>query len=415
MQLQRSETRPPFALRLAKRLALLGPAFIVGATQFGPGNITASSSVGASHGYQLIWLIVISTVFMLVYTDMSVRIGLSSPESAIQAFKRYGPVQNVVGSVTAVGIALTGFLFNIGSVLGAALGLSLLFPGDLRMWSIVVGIAALALVLVRNYYASLEKLMVTLVGAMILLFAVTSIATKPDWVGVGAGFIPSLPGYDWTLIVALLGTNFSVTSSLYASYATRQKGMTKDRYRDITLTDTIAGVIAPAIMTILIVIAAANVLMPQGKSVESGADMANVLQSAVGPWAVGVFGLGIFAGGFTSVMGNATGGSFLIADAFGWGASLNAKKTKTVVASLIIVPTIVAATFTDFPIQTIVTANALTILVVPLTGLVMILIANDRTRMAGLKNKAWQNVLAVLGWLALAAGVVQLIRELFFS
>lgn len=415
MQLQRPETRPSLALRIAKRLALLGPAFIVGATQFGPGNITASSSVGASHGYQLIWLIVISTVFMLIYTDMSVRIGLSSPEPAIQAFKKYGAVQNVVGTITAFGIALTGFLFNIGSVLGAALGLSLLFPGGLRLWSVVVALAALALVLIRNYYASLEKLMVVLVGAMILLFAITGIATQPDWKEVGLGFVPSLANADWTLFVALLGTNFSVTSSLYAAYATRQKGMTKDRYRDITLTDTIAGVIAPAIMTILIIIAAANVLMPRGKTVESGADMANVLEAAVGPWALGVFGLGIFAAGFTSVMGNATGGSFLIADAFGWGAHLNNKKTKGVVASLIVVPTIVAATFTEFPIQTIVTANALTIFVVPLTGLVMLFLANDRNRMAELKNKVWQNVLAVLGWLVLIAGVVQLIRELFFS
>lgn len=415
MQLQQPEARPSLALRLAKRLALLGPAFIVGATQFGPGNITASSSVGASYGYQLIWLIVISTVFMLVYTDMSVRIGLSSPEPAIQTFKNYGPVQNVVGTITAFGIALTGFLFNIGSVLGAALGLALLFPGGLRLWSVVVAVLALALVLIRNYYASLEKLMVILVGAMIALFAITSIATKPDWSEVGLGFVPSLPTTDWTLIIALLGTNFSVTSSLYASYATRQKGMTKDKYRDITLTDTIAGVVAPAVMTILIVIAAANVLLPRGGTVESGGDMANVLEAALGPWALGVFGLGIFAAGFTSVMGNATGGSFLIADAFGWGAHLNEKKTKSVVAALIILPTIVAATFTEFPIQTIITANALTIFVVPLTGLVMLLIANDRNRMGGLKNSVWQNVLAVVGWLVLAAGVVQLIRELFFS
>lgn len=411
---QSSEPEQTLGRRLARRMALIGPAFLVGATQFGPGNITASSSVGASYGYSLIWLVAISTIFMLIYTDMSVRIGLSLPESPIRTFKSYGPVRRVLGTVTAIGIALTALLFNIGSVLGAALGMTLLFPGGLRLWTAAVALVALALVAIRNYYTSLEKVMVVLVGAMIALFAVTGVATQPEWPEVGAGFIPTLPDIDWTLFVAILGTNFSITASIYAAYATRQKKTPKSRYRDVTLTDTIAGVVAPAIMTILIIIASANVFSGSGE-IDSATDMAHVLESTLGSWARVVFGLGIFAAGFTSVIGNATGGSFLLADAVGWEAQLNAPKTRLCVAGLIVVPAVVATIFSTFPIQTIITANALTIVIVPLTGIVVLMLANDRRRMGKLRNKPWQNVLGVIGWAILVAGVVQLVRELLFS
>ena len=55
---------------------MAGPAFIAGAWQFGPGNLASAVASRQRLRVSLIWVIVLSTVFMLVYTDMSVRLGI---------------------------------------------------------------------------------------------------------------------------------------------------------------------------------------------------------------------------------------------------------------------------------------------------------------------------------------------------
>ena len=59
--------------RFLRMLALVGPAFVVGAWQFGPGNLTSAVQAGSQFGYTLIWVIVVSTALMIMFTDMSVR------------------------------------------------------------------------------------------------------------------------------------------------------------------------------------------------------------------------------------------------------------------------------------------------------------------------------------------------------
>ena len=63
----------------AQQLALIGPAFVAGAWQFGPGNLTTAVQAGSGYGYALIWVIVVSTILMIFFTDMSVRIGIVAP------------------------------------------------------------------------------------------------------------------------------------------------------------------------------------------------------------------------------------------------------------------------------------------------------------------------------------------------
>lgn len=73
--------------RWLRALSVMGPAFIVGAWQFGPGNLLSAVQAGTAHGYTLIWVIALSTILMLAFTDMSVRIALRSTTSLISTIK----------------------------------------------------------------------------------------------------------------------------------------------------------------------------------------------------------------------------------------------------------------------------------------------------------------------------------------
>jgi manganese transport protein len=66
----------------------MGPAFIVGAWQFGPGNLVSAVQAGSLYDYTLIWVIALSTVLMLAFADMSIRVGIQSRGSVVQTIKQ---------------------------------------------------------------------------------------------------------------------------------------------------------------------------------------------------------------------------------------------------------------------------------------------------------------------------------------
>ena len=78
------------------------------------------------------------------------------------------------------------------------------------------------------------------------------------------GLIPNIPPGVGLLIVALVGTNFSINAAFYAGYATRERGLRPDQYRDATIADTIPGIVAPGVMTCLVIMVAAAVLGDTG-------------------------------------------------------------------------------------------------------------------------------------------------------
>src|SRR3546814_7327139 len=83
----RQPTSPPRRRGVLQMLKLMGPAFIVGAWQFGPGNLVSAVQAGSLYAYDLIWVIVLSTVLMLVFAAMSIRIGISSRGSVVAPIK----------------------------------------------------------------------------------------------------------------------------------------------------------------------------------------------------------------------------------------------------------------------------------------------------------------------------------------
>ena len=178
--------------------------------------------------------------------------------------------------------------------------------------------------------------------------------------------------------------------------------------------DALSGIIVLSLITILVMVAAAAVLLPQGVSVSSPADLAVTLEPAVGTWASVVFGLGIFGAAFSSLIGNATLGGALISDAFGLGHHLGSIKVKVAITLVMLLGGIIAIVFATVPIQLLIFAQAITILVVPFIGLLMLWLASDRARMGSLANPAWKTVLGIVGFLALLATAVRLVWVLFF-
>lgn len=395
----------PASPRRVKRrgLSAIGPAFITAALVFGPGSVTTNSSLGATYAYDLLWVPVIATVLMLCFVDIGVRIGLTTDRGPVGTVTaRLGLV---VGVLVALGSVLVVTSFQAGNSVGTGAAANVMFAGDTRLWAGLFTLAAIAFIWLPGFYSKLERLMVVIVVIMLVAFVMTAIVARPDPVAMLGGLVPRIPTGSQALIVGAMATTFSVVGALYQIQLVRQKGWGPSDYR-AARRDAVAGTLVLGALSFVIMVAAAAVLHPQGVTVRSPADMANILTPTVGRWASVLFALGLWAAAFSSIVGNSTIGGTMLAALFGREqGGMNATFTKVCITLVMVVGGVVAVMFGGIPVQLILTAQAVTIFVVPLIGVVMVLLGCDRERGA-LRIAPWQLVVGALGvgillWLAL--------------
>lgn len=389
-------------------LLLMGPAFVAGAWQFGPGNLTTAVQAGSSHLYALIWVIAVSTILMIFLTDMSVRLGIKTPVSLISSIKEH--LGAPWGVAAGVGVFLITLCFSVGNATGAGLGISMLVPGTSPvMWSAVCVLAVAAVLFIRSVYRVVEKALIAIVAVMAICFVVSAFLSGADWAQAAAGLVPTVPEGSWMLIIALVGTNFSVNAAFYTAYGTKERNRGEQDYRDVTLADTVPGIVAPGIMTALVIVVSAAVLGSTGQAASSIGELAAIFEPLAGPVGGFIFAAGFFGSAFSSMIPHAVAGGTMLSDAFGRGASADTLTARLTTGSILLFGLAVALIFQSSPVQLIVTAQALTVLVAPVLAALIIVMANRRALMAEMRNRWWHNVLGGVGLAAVLALSVRLL------
>ena len=285
---------------------MAGPAFIAGAWQFGPGNLASAVEAGSRFSYTLIWVIVLSTIFMLIYADMSVRLGIRTPTSLISSVKDV--LGQRVGVAAGLGVFLITLCFSVGNAVGSGLGLSMVFGGSPLVWTVACTLFVGLILLFRNVYRAVERVLLVIVGLLGATFIISAVISKPDWYQALDGVMPTVPPGSALLIVALVGTNFSLNAAFFTSYGIHERGRTRAEYRRTTIADTVPGIVAPGIMTALVIVVAAAVLGRENAEATSLVGLAKIFEPIAGPVGSTIFALGLSGAAFSSMVANATAG-----------------------------------------------------------------------------------------------------------
>ena len=392
-------------------LKKLGPGLITAALVFGPGSLTIASKLGAAFQYKLLWVVVISVLFMMVYTTMAARIGLASDKSLLQYIRsKYG---KGTSWLLGIGIFLVTASFQAGISIGAGIAFAELFDTSPIPWIIFFSVCAIFMLFFSSFYKLFEKVMIGLVGFMLLSFIITMIITKPSLSTVFAGFIPSVPTGSEMLIIALTASTFSVIGAFFQAYLVREKGWKREDRREC-INETVIGAGILGTITLTVLVCAGNVLYTQGIEVKSASDMGRTLEPLFGSFTSYMFTFGLFAASFTSLLGNSTLGGTMIADAFLIGEGLKDKKVRLLIMIIILIGSSIAIVFGTLPLQLIVFASSITILVVPAVALMLLLIANQKM-MGTLSNKPIINIIAGIGLLVLVVLAISNMNMIFFK
>jgi manganese transport protein len=171
-------------------------------------------------------------------------------------------------------------------------------------------------------------------------------------------------------------------------------------------------------MTALVIAASAAVL--SGQRGPAGAllqQFSAVLEPLAGEAGRTIFALGFFGAAVSAMIANATAGGTLLADGLGFGNRLTSWRVSLGVLGVLGVLT-AAATVTVLAqgaslVKLIIIAQALTVVVAPFIGILLVILSNNRRLMNDLRNKWWQNVAAAVGMVAIFATCHQLIVTTF--
>jgi manganese transport protein len=150
-------------------------------------------AAGAEFGYLLLWVVLGANLMAMVVQTLSAKLGIATgrnlPEMCRDTFRR--PVS--VGLwIQAEVIAMAT---DLAEVLGAALGLHLLFGMPLFPAGLLAGSGAFAiLALQRHGFRRLEAVIAALVGVIVVAFALQVALAEPDPREVARHLL--VPGFD---------------------------------------------------------------------------------------------------------------------------------------------------------------------------------------------------------------------------
>lgn len=387
----------------------IGPGIITAALVFGPGSLTINTKLGAGFGFQLLWAIPLSILFMIIYTAMSARIGLVLEQSFIQEIRvRYG---RFLSLVIGLGVFLITASFQAGNAIGAGVAFGELFDTSSTPWVIFFSVLAISLLFFRSFYKILERVMIFLVLLMCAAFLLTVIISRPNLGAILMGLIPTLPQGAEYLTVALMASSFAVGGAFYQSYLVREKNWKRAEAAE-AVGESRNGIIILGFLSMLVMICAGAVLYEQQKAANTPADLGLALEPLFGRFTSSVFMVGFFAASFSSLLGNATIGGSILADTFSLGHQLNRLPARLMIVLVIVLGATVAITFGRLPLELIVLASGVTAIVAPAAALSIFLFARSEKIMGNLKNSGLVNVLGVIGLVVLLVLIVYNIRYL---
>ncbi len=387
----------------------IGPGLIVAALVFGPSKLTITSKMGASFQYELLWVIFIAIFFMAIYTLIAERIGLATDKSLLSMVgERWG---KGMAKVVGFGIFLVCASFQTGNSVGVGIAIGELTNTSNIYWIIIFNCIGILLLFFRNFYKVLEKVMISLVGLMLIAFFITLIEVKPNLRDVTHGlFIPHIAEKSMGLIVAFMASCFSIVGAFYTSYLVQErKKMTNIKQTNRT-NSSITGILVLGFLSAIVMISAGAILFPLDIEVNTATDMSLALKPAFGDYASAVFLVGLFAAGFSSIIGNASIGGTLLSDALGYGSDFSTPNTRRIIALVMIIGGVIAIIFGGAPLELIVFAQSITIFIVPIIGIAMFIISNDRKYVGNLVSTPFLKIFGALGLLiVIILGIINFI------
>jgi len=308
------------ASALASLLAVLGPGLLAGLSDDDPAGITTYSILGTEHGYRLLWIIPASTVLLVQFHLVAVRIGAATGKGFVAVVReRWG---HRWGYAAVVGLLFANFGTICAEYAGVAAAGSLI---GLPAWvSAIVAGTLITLVVVLGSFARVERVLLA-ISATLALYIVNGVLARPVWSEVLTGsLVPRMPSSrdGWVALAASLGTTLAPWGLAFIqSYAVDKKiTLASLRWERV---DVVVGSLLTGVIGLSIAVTCAATLHKAGVHIVDAGDAAAALRPLAGSFATLFFGVGLLGSSLLAAAIVPIATSYSIAEGVGEPASLD--------------------------------------------------------------------------------------------
>jgi Mn2+/Fe2+ NRAMP family transporter len=384
--------------RILVLLAVVGPGLLAGLSDDDPPGITTYSILGAEYGYQLLWVLLLSTVALVVFHGLGARMGVATGQGLIGLVRERSGVRVGIAGLAALLVA------NIGTTCAEFAGVAAAFElaGVSRYVSVPIAAVAVSLLVLTGSFRRVEHVLL-LLASVFATYLVAGFLAHPSWAEAGRGLVaPTLPASRDALLVvtATVGTTLAPWGlSFVQSYVADKRLSPKDM--SYVRVDVVTGAVLTGVIGAMVVIACAATLHATGRSIDNAKDAAAALEPLAGGLASTLFGVGLVGAALLAASILPLSTAYSVCEAVGVESSLDDRPRQApVFYATYAVVTLVSVAIVLVPGAALVPILFLSqvlnaILLLPL--MVMILgIARDRSLMGDLVISPRMSVLATL-------------------
>ena len=401
---------------VARLWPFLGPAFIAAVAYIDPGNFATNIAGGAKFGYLLLWVVLAANLVAMVVQSQSAKLGIATGSNLAELCRERFSRRTSIGLwLQAEVVAMA---CDIAEVVGAALGLHLLFGIPLFPAGVIAGAGAFAILALQQAgFRRLEVGITVLVGVVVVAFAYELFDAKPSGSEVARHlFVPGFAGTESILLATgIVGATVMPHVIYLHSALTQRRIVGRDDAEkkkilgfekvDVVIALSIAGVVNLSMM----IVAAALFHGGALTGIDSIEGAYEGFQTALSDRAAAIFGVALLASGFASSSVGTMAGQVVMQGFIRRRIPLFLRRALTLAPALLVL----ALGFN--PTDALVASQVVLSFGIPFALVPLLMIAADRSVMGELVNPRWLTALAGALALLIIALNVFLLYQVFFA
>lgn len=401
--------------RLGLFLAVMGPGIVTAFADNDAGGIATYSAAGAKYGYSMLFIMLISTVFLAVAQEISARTGAVTGRGLSDLIREIFGVKWTFFAMAVLIIA------NLGTTASEFSGIATSFEIFGISKYIAVPIMAILIwwLVLNASYDRIEKIFLVLCLTF-FSYVISGIMIDPPWGDVlTAAVRPSLSGDAAFMLMAVgvIGTTITPWGQFYVQSSVVDKGITAKDYK-LTRWDVLIGSFFTGFIAFFIIVATAATLYVNGVNIETAKDAALALEPLAGKYATILFGFGLLGASMLAAFILPLSTAYAVCEALGFEHGISKSYEEApVFFGLYTVLIALGAGMVLWPglsLYTVMLASQVVngILLPPIL-IFMVLIASDKNIMGEYANsKAYNTVVWIITALLIALTVLLLVSTL---
>jgi manganese transport protein len=414
--LKRKDHKPAFgALDILK---YIGPGLLVTVGFIDPGNWAANIATGSEFGYELLWIVTLSTVMLIVLQHNVAHLGIATGLCLSEAATIYlpAPVSKAVLSFAVLASVSTSF----AEILGASIALDMLFDIPVTIGAIMVTIFVI-IMLFTNSYQKIEKWIIGFVSIIGLSFLYELFLVDVDWVKAGLSWVkPSIPQGSALLLMSVLGAvvmphNLFLHSEVIQSrqWNLQDENIIK-RQLKYEFADTLFSMLVGWAINSAMIILAATTFFRHGMKVDELQQAESLLEPLLGSNASVVFAFALLLAGIASSITSGMAGGSIVSGMY--REAYDVKDNHSRIGILIsLAGALLLVFFTGDPFRGLIYSQVFLSIQLPFTVVIQIYLTSSRKVMGKYANSKF--LLLVLSIIALVVSFfnIKLLAEFLFG